>query len=256
VSTNGQVQALAVRGLGKRFGDHEVLSGVTLAVCRGEVCALVGPSGSGKTTLLRCLNGLETLDSGSIEVADVTLEPNLAPAQRAGRLAQVRRRVGMVFQQFNLFPHRTALGNVIEAPMHVLGLSRALAIIEATELLARVGLADRLHHLPDMLSGGQQQRVAIARALAMKPDVLLLDEPTSALDPRMAAEVESVIADVAASGQTMVVVTHSLRLARRTAQMLHVFEQGTLLESGPPEQVFTAPAHEATRRFLHEAGSK
>jgi ABC-type polar amino acid transport system ATPase subunit len=148
------------------------------------------------------------------------------------------------------------LGNVIEAPMHVLGLARAQAVEQATALLDRVGLADKLHHTPDMLSGGQQQRVAIARALAMKPEVMLFDEPTSALDPRMAAEVEAVIADLAANGQTMVVVTHSLGLARRTAHTLHVFEAGKVLESGSPDQVFDHPRHESTRQFLHDAGSK
>jgi ABC-type polar amino acid transport system ATPase subunit len=248
--------ALVVAGLVKRFGDHAVLSGVTLGVRRGEVCAVVGPSGSGKTTFLRCLNGLEDFDAGEIELAGVKLRGGLTPRERSPLLKQVRRRVGMVFQQFNLFPHRTALGNVIEAPMHILGYSRRQAVDEATALLARVGLEDKLRHTPDMLSGGQQQRVAIARALAMKPEIMLFDEPTSALDPRMAAEVEAVIADLAASGQTMIVVTHSLRLARRTAHTLHVFDAGQVLECGPPEKIFESPRHEATRRFLHEAGGK
>ena len=247
---------LAVNGLVKRFGDHDVLSGITLRVKRGEVCVLIGPSGGGKTTFLRCLNGLEDFQAGEIELAGVTLRANLSPQQRGPLLQQVRRRVGMVFQQFNLFPHRTALGNVIEAPMHVLGHSRQTAVEQAKVLLARVGLEDKLDHMPDMLSGGQQQRVAIARALAMQPEVMLFDEPTSALDPRMAAEVESVIADLAASGQTMIVVTHSLRLARRTAHTLHVFEGGQLIESGEPVQIFDAPRHDATRRFLFEAGGK
>ena len=209
--------ALYVRRVVKRFDGQAVLCGVSLQVNRGEVSALIGPSGSGKTTLLRCMNGLEDFDEGDIELAGVVLRPGLAARQRAALLRQVRRRVGMVFQQFNLFPHRTALGNVIEAPLHVLGIEREQAIAEAIVLLDRVGLKDKLNHMPDMLSGGQQQRVAIARAMAMKPEVMLFDEPTSALDPRMAAEVESVIADLASSGQTMVVVTHSLRLARRGA---------------------------------------
>jgi ABC-type polar amino acid transport system ATPase subunit len=248
--------ALAVSLLVKRYGDHAVLSGVTLQVRRGEVCVIVGPSGGGKTTFLRCLNGLEDFQDGEIDLAGVKLRGGLPPSERTPLLAQVRRQVGMVFQQFNLFPHRTALGNVIEAPMHVLGYSRERAVDEAKTLLVRVGLEDKLQHMPDMLSGGQQQRVAIARALAMKPAVMLFDEPTSALDPRMAGEVEAVIADLAASGQTMIVVTHSLRLARRTAHTLHVFENGQPLESGPPEQIFDSPRHEATRRFLHEAGEK
>ncbi len=253
---NDHPPALAVRSLVKRFGDHVVLSGVTLEVRRGEVCVIVGPSGGGKTTFLRCLNGLEDFQEGEIDLAGVKLRGGLPPTERTPLLAQVRRQVGMVFQQFNLFPHRTALGNVIEAPMHVLGYSRERATAEAATLLERVGLKDKLHQMPDTLSGGQQQRVAIARALAMKPQVMLFDEPTSALDPRMAGEVEAVIADLAASGQTMLVVTHSLRLARRTAHTLHVFENGQPLESGPPQQIFDAPRHEATRRFLHEAGEK
>jgi len=253
---NDQLPTLAVRGLVKRFAEHDVLSGVSLEVRGAEVCVLIGPSGGGKTTFLRCLNGLEDFQDGEIEVAGVKLTANLAPQARKPLVGQVRRHVGMVFQQFNLFPHRTALGNVIEAPMHVLGYSRQRAIEEARELLARVGLADKLQHTPDMLSGGQQQRVAIARALAMKPRVMLFDEPTSALDPRMAAEVEAVIADLASAGQTMVVVTHSMRLARRTAHTLHVFDGGHLLESGSPEQVFEAPRHEATRRFLSEVEGK
>ncbi|MBI3837917.1 MAG: amino acid ABC transporter ATP-binding protein [Planctomycetia bacterium] len=247
---------LAVRSLVKRFADRDVLSGISMSVRRSEVCVVVGPSGGGKTMFLRCLNGLEDFQAGEIELAEVTLRSGLTPHDRMPLLKQVRRRVGMVFQQFNLFPHRTVLGNVIEAPMHVLGYSREQAVGEARALLARVGLNDKLHAMPETLSGGQQQRVAIARAMAMKPDVMLFDEPTSALDPRMAAEVESVIVDLAASGQTMIVVTHSLRLARRTAHTLHVFEDGRVLESGPPEQIFDSPRHESTRRFLDDAGAK
>ena len=243
------------RDVAHRLGNHQVLSGVTLDVRRGEVAALVGPSGSGKTTFLRCLNGLEDFEGGEIELAGITLRGGLSPAERRPLVAQLRRRVGMVFQQFNLFPHRTALGNVIEAPVHVLGCPRQQAIAEATVLLARVGLGDKLRHMPDMLSGGQQQRVAIARALAMKPEVMLFDEPTSALDPRMAAEVEAVIADLAADGQTMIVVTHSLRLARRAAQTVHVFDAGRILESGPSQQVFDHPRHEVTRQFVEQASN-
>lgn len=256
MNLDNQRPALAAHSLVKRYDEHEVLAGISLSVRRAEVCAVVGPSGGGKTTFLRCLNGLEAFQGGRIDLAGVQLTAELSPQERKKTLAHIRRRVGMVFQQFNLFPHRTALGNVIEAPMHVLGLSREQAVAEATVLLERVGLADKLRHMPDMLSGGQQQRVAIARALAMKPEVILFDEPTSALDPRMAGEVESVIADLAVSGQTMVVVTHSLRLARRTAHTVHVFEAGRVLESGPPEQIFSAPRHEATRRFLNEVDGK
>jgi ABC-type polar amino acid transport system ATPase subunit len=247
---------VAVRSLVKGYDGQVILNGISLDVQRGEVCGIIGPSGGGKTTFLRCLNGLEDFQSGEVDVAGETLRPETPKGERNEQLARVRRRVGMVFQQFNLFPHRTALGNVIEAPLYVLGQPREEAVAKATTLLDRVGLGDKLNHLPDMLSGGQQQRVAIARALAMQPEVLLFDEPTSALDPRMAAEVEAVIAEVAASGQTMIVVTHSLRLARRTAQTVHVFEGGRVLESGPAAQVFDAPREDATRRFLDEAHQK
>ncbi|MEX0978737.1 MAG: amino acid ABC transporter ATP-binding protein [Pirellulales bacterium] len=248
--------AVAVRSLQKRYAEGLILDGISLSVTRGEVCGIIGPSGGGKTTFLRCLNGLEDFQGGELDVAGVTLRAGMPPRERQSLLARIRRSVGMVFQQFNLFPHRTALGNVIEAPIHVLGVAREQAIDEARVLLDRVGLGDKLNHMPDMLSGGQQQRVAIARALAMKPEVMLFDEPTSALDPRMAAEVEAVIAEVAASGQTMIVVTHSLRLARRTARTLHVFEAGRVLESGPAAEVFENPREEATRRFLDEAHQK
>lgn len=248
--------AVAVRSLVKGYQGQTILDGISLSVARGEVCGIVGPSGGGKTTFLRCLNGLEDFQAGEVEVAGETLRPAIPARERSRMLQRVRRQVGMVFQQFNLFPHRTALENVIEAPIHVLGLPRDAAIERARGLLDRVGLGAKLNHMPDMLSGGQQQRVAIARALAMQPEVLLFDEPTSALDPRMAAEVEAVIAEVAATGQTMIVVTHSLRLARRTASMLHVFEGGRVLESGPLEQVFDAPKQEATRKFLEDAHQK
>ncbi len=253
-SANGH--ALTAHDLGKRFADRDVLRDVCLTVARGEVCGLIGPSGGGKSTLLRCLNGLEHFERGRIEVAGVSLDSQCAPRQRSELLATIRRRVGMVFQSFQLFPHRTVLGNVIEAPVHVLRMPRQQAESEARVLLDRVGLSDKLHAMPDTLSGGQQQRVAIARALAMKPEVMLFDEPTSALDPRMASEVEAVLADLAADGQTMIVVTHSMRLARRTAQRLHVMESGRIVESGTPDQILDAPRHDATRRFLHEADGR
>ncbi|MEX0675584.1 MAG: amino acid ABC transporter ATP-binding protein [Pirellulales bacterium] len=256
MSPDNELPIVAVRSLVKRFAEHVILDDVSLHVARGEVCGIIGPSGGGKTTFLRCLNGLESFHAGEVDVAGFTLRADMPHSERQTLLGKVRRRVGMVFQQFNLFPHRTALENVIEAPVGVLGLAREQAIEQAKLLLARVGLADKLDHMPDMLSGGQQQRVAIARALAMRPQVMLFDEPTSALDPRMAAEVEAVIAEVAASGQTMIVVTHSLRLARRTARTVYVFEAGRVLESGPTEQVFESPREEATRRFLDEAFQK
>ena len=248
--------AVRVKGLSKWFADRAVLRAINIEVRQGEVCAILGPSGGGKTTLLRCLNGLNDFEQGEVSVAGVTLPAGIPPRQRQALVRRMRRRTGMVFQQFNLFPHRTVLGNVIEAPIHVLGHSHQRAVDDARQLLARVGLEDKLLDMPEVLSGGQQQRVAIARALAMNPQVMLFDEPTSALDPRMAADVERVMADLAASRQTMVVVTHSLRLARRTAHRVYVLEDGQVLESGPSEQIFAAPRQQATRRFLHEAGDK
>lgn len=247
---------ISTTNLTKRYGSLAVLNGISLAVARGEVAVIAGPSGGGKSTFLRCLNGLETFQDGSVEVAGLQLLPTLAHRQLKQRLGQLRRRVGMVFQQFNLFPHRTVLGNIIEAPMHVLGQSRDEAETAARQLLDRVGLSSKHQAMPDTLSGGQQQRVAIARALAMRPEAILFDEPTSALDPRMAAEVESVITDLAREGQTMVVVTHSMGLARRIAKTLYLFESGRILESGPPEQVFEQPREAMTRHFLAEATAK
>jgi ABC-type polar amino acid transport system ATPase subunit len=244
---------IQVTDLTKQFGSNRVLDGISLGVKRGEVAVVVGPSGGGKSTFLRCLNGLETFDGGSTEIAGIQIDLALSASERKERLRQVRQRLGMVFQQFNLFPHRSVLGNIIEAPVHVLGQSRDEAIGFAKQLLERVGLAEKIDQMPDTLSGGQQQRVAIARALAMRPAAILFDEPTSALDPRMAAEVESVIADLAADDQTMIVVTHSMRLARRAAHTLYVFEGGRVLESGPPQQVFDSPREEATQRFLAES---
>jgi len=231
----------------KRYGQTEVLRGISLAVKRGEVSVLLGPSGGGKSTLLRTINGLETFDQGRIRVGELELQ---AAARNDAILAKIRQRVGMVFQQFNLFPHLSVLQNVTEAPRHVLRRSRDRAEQEGKELLRRVGLEAKLHARPGTLSGGQQQRVAIARALAMQPEVILFDEPTSALDPRMTAEVTSVMADLAADGQTMIVVTHGLGFARSVAHSVHILHAGRVAESGPPEQVFDAPQQEVTRAFL------
>lgn len=236
----------------KRFGDQEVLRGVSLHVERGEVCAILGSSGGGKSTLLRTINGLETFDRGTIEVDGIVLSPNGDPRREAA-LRQIRRRVGMVFQQFNLFPHRTVLENVIEAPVHVLKMPRDEAIERAKQLLERVGLSDKTDAMPGNLSGGQQQRVAIARALAMQPEVILFDEPTSSLDPRMTAEVMRVIADLAGEGQTMIVVTHAMHFARNVAHTVHVMHAGRIVESGPPQQIFDDPQQPATRELLAEA---
>jgi polar amino acid transport system ATP-binding protein len=243
---------IAARGLEKRHGRLDVLRGVTLDVAQGEVAAVIGPSGGGKSTFLRCLNGLERFQGGSVTIDGTTVCADASSAERAEKFRAVRLTVGMVFQSFNLFPHLSVLGNVIEAPLCVLGMPRDHACDLARSLLDRVGLADKLDARPQQLSGGQQQRVAIARALAMKPRAILFDEPTSALDPRMTAEVLAVIADLARDGLTMVVVTHAMRFARQVATSVHVFDGGRVVESGPPEQVFEAPRSEATRLLLAE----
>jgi ABC-type polar amino acid transport system ATPase subunit len=235
----------------KRYGRTEVLCGISLAVRKGEVSVLLGPSGGGKSTLLRTINGLESFDQGRIRVGDLQLHADGAvPGKNDAVLAKIRQRVGMVFQQFNLFPHLSVLQNVTEAPRQVLRMSRDEAETRGQALLKRVGLEAKLHARPGTLSGGQQQRVAIARALAMEPEVILFDEPTSALDPRMTAEVTSVMADLAAEGQTMIVVTHGLGFARGVAHTVHILHAGRVAESGPPEQVFESPQQEVTRGFL------
>jgi ABC-type polar amino acid transport system ATPase subunit len=238
-----------VRDLVKSHGELRVLDGVSMSVRRGEVATVVGPSGGGKSTLLRCINGLETFDGGEVRVDDVSLRPGLHRGTLES-LRALRRRVGMVFQQFHLFPHMTVLENVLSGPLHALNQSREEAEPEARRLLERVGLQDKLAARPENLSGGQQQRVAIARALAMKPEAILFDEPTSALDPRMAAEVISVVTDLAKSGQTMIVVTHAMGFARNVAHTVHVMHAGRVAESGPPDQIFESPRTEVTRAFL------
>ncbi|MFO0999146.1 MAG: amino acid ABC transporter ATP-binding protein [Planctomycetaceae bacterium] len=236
----------------KRYGSTEVLRGVTMSVARGEVCVLLGPSGGGKSTLLRTINGLETFDEGSIDVSGTQLIGGDVSSREAA-LLKIRRKVGMVFQQFNLFPHRTVLENVIEAPMQVLKQSREQAVAKAKELLARVGMLGKSDVRPTSLSGGQQQRVAIARTLAMQPEAILFDEPTSALDPNTTAEVISVMQDLAKGGQGMIVVTHGMKFARSVAHTVHILHSGSIIESGPPEQVFDNPHHEVTRGFLMES---
>jgi ABC-type polar amino acid transport system ATPase subunit len=246
---------IRIENLYKQFGEVPVLRGISLEVPRGDVAVLLGPSGGGKSTLLRTINGLESFDAGRILMDEL----ELGPKETAGRdvvLARIRRRVGMVFQQFNLFPHRSVIENIIEAPIHVLRKPREEARQQARELLERVGLAEKEHASPRTLSGGQQQRVAIARALAMNPEVMLFDEPTSALDPRMTAEVVSVIADLAAAGQTMIVVTHGLGFARNVASSVHVMHAGTIAESGTPEEIFEHPRQDVTRQFLREVQSE
>ncbi|SEG98241.1 polar amino acid transport system ATP-binding protein [Saccharopolyspora kobensis] len=239
----------------KRFGDNVVLDELDFAVRPGERVTLIGPSGSGKTTILRLLMTLERVDGGTIHVGDECLThvrrgERLVPADEK-HLREVRKHIGMVFQQFNLFPNMRVLRNVTEAPVRVLGLPVAEAQRRARELLEVVGLADKLDAYPTQLSGGQQQRVAIARALAMHPDVLLLDEITSALDPELAAEVLDVLRDLARTSDiTMLCVTHAMKFARDVSHRVLMFDQGRILEDKPPQELFERPEHERTRRFL------
>lgn len=246
---------LTARGLRKSFGDNEVLRGIDLTLHRGEVVVLIGPSGSGKTTVLRALNGLETPDSGTIVVAggpDIDFAPRdaVAPRVRARQRLALRDRSAMVFQHHNLFPHLTVLENVIEGPWRVQRRPKAQAIADARALLARVGLADKEDAHPHQLSGGQQQRVGIVRALALRPDLLLFDEPTSALDPELVGEVLLVIKELADEGWSMVVVTHELSFAREVADRVLFMDAGAVVESGTPAEIFGAPQHERTQRFL------
>ena len=238
----------------KSFGSNQVLKSISLEVARGEVLCLVGPSGSGKSTFLRCINHLEAVTSGRLSV-DGQL---VGYREAGGRLyelnpkdaARQRRDIGMVFQRFNLFPHMTALENVMEAPVLVKGMAKAQAKARALELLDRVGLADRADYYPAHLSGGQQQRVAIARALAMDPKLMLFDEPTSALDPELVGEVLDVMKGLAHSGITMIVVTHEMGFAREVADKLAFMDGGVVVESGPPREVLANPQHTRTKAFL------
>ena len=238
--------AIEIRGLRKRFGDQEVLRGVTLTVERGEKIVLCGPSGSGKSTLIRCVNGLERHDGGTIAVNGVSLDAD-------GRgIQDVRREVGMVFQHFNLFPHMTVLENCTFAPRHALGLPPATAAERAMHHLARVRIADQAGKYPAQLSGGQQQRVAIARALCMDPRIILFDEPTSALDPEMVAEVLQVMEDLAAQGMTMLCVTHEMGFARHVADRCVFLDRGEIVEQAEAERFFAAPESERLKGFLRQ----
>jgi polar amino acid transport system ATP-binding protein len=245
------VEALDIH---KSFGSHEVLKGISLEVKRGEVTCLVGPSGSGKSTFLRCINHLEKINAGRISVDGsiigyrehrgklYELKPSEAAAQRVG--------IGMVFQRFNLFPHLTALENVISGMVKVQKVDRSEAQQQGKDLMERVGLSDKLNHYPSHLSGGQQQRVAIARSLAMKPKLMLFDEPTSALDPELVGEVLDVMKGLAQSGMTMIVVTHEMGFAREVADSIVFMDGGIVIESGDPAEVLSNPTHERTRSFL------
>ncbi len=238
----------------KSFGRLEVLKGVSLDVRKGETVCIIGPSGSGKTTYIRCVNHLEKIDGGRIEVNGHLIgyrEKNGVLVEDSERsIAKQRTQIGMVFQRFNLFPHKTAIENVIEAPIHVLGVPKEEAIDEAHELLRRVGLLGKRDTYPGKLSGGQQQRVAIARALAMKPALMLFDEPTSALDPEVIGEVLDVMEELAHAGMTMIVVTHEMGFARVAADRVVMMDDGQIIEEGTPERLFDAPESERTQQFL------
>ena len=233
---------IEVKNLTKQFGAHTVLNGISETIRDNEVVCIIGPSGGGKSTFLRCLVLLEEATSGEVIINGVPLTKKNA--------VTMRRNMGMVFQNFNLFPHMTALKNITAAPIHVGGLSRQAAEAEGMELLTRVGLADKAHAYPAALSGGQQQRVAIARALAMHPQILLFDEPTSALDPEMVGEVLSVMRSLTHSGMTLVVVTHEMGFAREVSDRVLFMDNGVIAEQGPPEQIFSAPKEERTKSFL------
>ena len=249
------VAALVVEDIHKSFGSHEVLKGISLTAQEGDVIAMIGSSGSGKSTFLRCINLLETPDSGKVYVAGelITMtkdrKGNSKPANQK-QVDRLRTRLGMVFQGFNLWSHMTVLQNVVEAPIHVQKRPRAEVTERARELLSKVGIGDRADYYPAHLSGGQQQRAAIARALAMEPDVLLFDEPTSALDPELVGEVLRVMRQLAQEGRTMIVVTHEMGFAREVASELIFLHQGRIEEQGPPKRVFDNPTSDRCRQFL------
>jgi polar amino acid transport system ATP-binding protein len=245
-----QKPIVQVIDLHKRFGSLEVLRGVTLQVMEREVVCLIGRSGSGKSTLLRCINFLEEPDAGAITVARMTIPAGERTREHRRHIIALRQQAGMVFQSFNLFPHKTVLENLIEAPLVVKKMNRADAVAIAEDLLAKVGLAEKRNVYPSKLSGGQQQRVAIARALAMQPQVMLFDEPTSALDPELTGEVLEVMRTLARDGTTMIVVTHEMGFAREVADRVIFMDQGVFVEEGPPSQCLENPRDERTKRFL------
>jgi polar amino acid transport system ATP-binding protein len=244
MTSDRPTEALRIEGLHKSFGDLEVLRGIDLELAEHEVVCLIGSSGSGKSTLLRCVNLLEPIDAGRIVVEGDEITAKGVDVNR------IRRKIGIVFQAYNLFPHMSVLDNVSLAPRKVLGLSRADSEARAIELLDRIGLADKRREFPDRLSGGQQQRVAIVRALAMQPDLLLLDEITSALDPELVAEVLNLIRELAGNGMTMLIATHEMSFAREIANRVCFLDAGRILETAPPAEMFSAPREERTRQFL------
>ncbi len=235
---------IEIRSLHKSYGDLQVIKGIDASVAKGEVVCIVGPSGSGKSTILRCINGLESYEGGVIEIDGIKVE------RRSASIKAIRTEVAMVFQRFNLFPHRTVLENVIEGPVYVKKENRQQAIEHAMELLESVGLAEKAEAFPAQLSGGQQQRIAIARALAMRPKAILFDEPTSALDPELVGDVLDVMRRLAETGMTMVVVTHEMQFAREVADRVLFIDQGVVVEQGPSADVLNNPQHLRTQDFL------
>ncbi|KGR82786.1 amino acid ABC transporter ATP-binding protein [Lysinibacillus odysseyi] len=243
-------EMIKIHQLNKSFGDLHVLKDIDMTVFESDVVCLIGSSGSGKSTLLRCLNFLERKDNGQIIIEGKEVNP------RTDNLNKIREKVGMVFQNFNLFPHKTVLENIIEAPIKVKGVSKEDAISKAQQLLSKVGLEDKADVYPSKLSGGQKQRVAIARALAMEPDIMLFDEPTSALDPELVGEVLTTMKDLAEEGMTMVVVTHEMGFAKEVADRIVYMHEGRIVEHGTPEQFFNNPKEERTREFLKSTSLK
>lgn len=249
-----EAPVLLAEGIHKSFGDLHVLKGIDLTARKGDVISILGSSGSGKSTFLRCLNFLETPDAGRVVVhGEEVVMKNGRPAKQA-QVERLRRHLGMVFQQFNLWTHKTILENLIEVPVHVLGVPKPEAIALAERLLKRVGLAEKADIYPAFLSGGQQQRAAIARALAIEPRAILFDEPTSALDPELVGEVLAVIRGLAAEGRTMIIVTHEMKFAREVASHVIYLYNGQIEEEGPPEQLFGAPKSERLKQFLKTVG--
>lgn len=244
---------IKIRNIYKTFGQNTILRGIDLDINKGQVVVILGPSGSGKTTFLRCLNALEMPEQGSIEFTqDPTLHIDFSAKPSKKAILALRRKSGMVFQNYNLFPHKTALENVMEGPVFVQGQAEQTAREKAKTLLGKVGLADKVDLYPFQLSGGQQQRVGIARALAIQPDLMLFDEPTSALDPELVQDVLSTMKELANEGWTMVVVTHEIKFALDVADMVVVMDGGEIVEQGSPQQLFSHPQHERTKRFLHQ----
>lgn len=239
---------IKIHDLRKQFDQLEVLKGINMSIEKGKVIVIIGPSGSGKTTFLRCLNALEIPTSGTIQIGDVKIDFSQPVSKK--EIAALRKESGMVFQQYNLFPHKTVLENVTEGPIIVKKLPKNEAIQKAEKLLQKVGLLDKKDEYPFQLSGGQQQRVGIARALAMEPELMLFDEPTSALDPELVGEVLNVMKELANEGMTMVVVTHEMRFAKEVADEVVFMDQGVIVERGKPEEIFTLPKEQRTKQFL------